>query len=269
MKELKFNIKCILHRKELYIAVLSILLINLFQVYLCVKDFIDYPSHLIPTAEYQFILYNVNVVLSAIIILIFPILFSTVFADATFLENQRKTTNLLYVRFNMKKNIIIRAILSFFITFIICFIGFMFNYLILRIIFGTGNLITPFQDTSFLLHTGDSFFLDNIRIINPRLFVTLISLSVSIIMGLLTMLSYSISSFIKQKVLIYFSPIIFLILWEVIVSFFHFNKSLSVITMLQPFSCYNLFNYVVVCLILIFINLLLLIVKLFQKDVLL
>lgn len=268
MKELKFNIKYILQKKEFYIAILASLLINLFQVCLCVCKFNEYPSHLIPTSEYQFILYNVNVALNSIIILVFPILFSMIFSDSTFLENQRKTTNLLHTRLNLKKNIIIRTILSFVISFIVCFICFMYNYLLLRIIYGTGNLITPFQDTAFLLHKSELFFLDNIRIANPKLFIILISASVSTIIGFLSMLSYLISTFFKQKIVIYFFPLIFLIMWETFISFLE-KPTLSFITMLQPFSYYSIFNYIVACLILLFINIVLLTIKLCEKDVLL
>lgn len=270
MKELKFNIKYLFTKKEFYFAVLITFFINFVHVLLCVNESIRSHSLFEETysGEYQFILYNSLVTLSALIIIVFPIIFSMIFSDLTWLENNRKTTNILHTRLNLKRNIIIRTLLSIFITFLISFLCFLFNYIILRIIYGTGNKLTYFQSTAFHLNTNNSFFLDNMRMNNPVLFTLIINTSVSLVLGLLSAFSYLTSFFVKQRVIIYFIPLIFLILTELIFPNIGIG-SLSFIKLLQPFSKYGITDFIIGIGFLIIINAVLLCLKIFKKDVLL
>lgn len=269
MKELKFNIQYLLKKKEFYLAMLIAFFINLIHVFLCVSESVrlNYTIEGSYSGEYQFILYNAFVTLNVLIIVIFPIAFSMIFSDSNWLENKRKTSNMLFTRLNFKKNILIRALLSIVVTFFISFFSFLFNYIVLRIIYGTGNALTFWQSTAFYLDLDMGWFLDNVRLSNPVLFVMIINISVSLMLGLLSAFSYLVSFFAKQRILIYFIPLIFLIITELILPNIGF-KSLSFIKFLQPFSKYNIADFIMGALILLFINISLLCIRAFKKDVL-
>lgn len=269
MKELKFNIKYLFNRNEFYYALLIVFSVNLIHIFLCIINSMRL-NHFIEesySGEYQFILYNSIVTLHALLIVVFPIVFSMIFSDSNFLENKRKTINMLVVRINLKKNIFIRILSSFILTFLICFFSFLFNYIVLRIIYGTGNTLTFFQGTAFHLDYQTKWFLDSIRINNPVLFVLLINLSVSIMYGLLSVFSYVISFFVRNRIIIYFIPLLFLILTQLLFPLIGF-KSLSFITALQPNSVFNIKSYIMCVCFLLVISASLLYIKLFKKDVL-
>lgn len=195
MKELKFNIKYLLNRKEFYFALLIAFAISLIHVFLCVQESLRLNQFYeeLHTGEYQFILYNVNVNLQGLILVVVPIICSMVLSDSNLIENKLKTTNMLITRINFKKNILIRVLSCILVTSIICFLSFSFNYIVLRIIFGTGNSVVLTQGVAFHLPYLPGFFLDTIRIQNPVLFVILINLCVSLLYGLLSALSYAVS----------------------------------------------------------------------------
>lgn len=269
MKELLFNFNYMVKKREFYFAIISIFLINIVHVVFCVFDTnrLNYFVENCFTGEYQFILYNAHVMFNVLIIIAFPIILALVFSDSSWLEHKNKTINLLNTRFNYKRNIIIRTLLSFFMTFIIAFVGFILNYLLLRIIYDTGNHVTYFQSLSFNLEINNDWFFDTLRIANPSLFVVVISCLVSITLGLLSALSYLLSFFVKQRVVIYFIPLVFLISSELIFSIFDVN-TISFISMLQPFSKLSTYGFVYGALILLCLNIILLFINLRKKDVL-
>ena len=269
MKELKLNIQYLLKRKELYIAICIILLTNLIHVILCVKTNIQLNNVLEQcySGEYQFILYNVEVAFNTFIIIIFPITTSLILADTSWVEKKSKTLNLLCTRLNYRKNIFVRFCLSIFITFIILFIGFSVNYLLLRIIFGSGNTLTYFQGPAYHLVLDSNYFLDNLRIANPAAFVFTINFTVSLLLSLLSGLSYLLSFFIKQRFVIYFISFAFLIITELIFPYIGF-KNISYITMLQPFSHMTVENYISGIMLIIGIQIILLLINIRKKDIL-
>ena len=269
MQELKYNIKYLYHKKELYLSVLLLLSISLLHVFLSIQYCLSLNQvyEEFYSGEYQFILYNVNVNFQGLIMLLIPIICSMILSDASFIENKLRISNILYLRINQNKNIIIRLILCIVLTFIICFLSFMFNYIILAIIFGSGNFATFNQDVSFHLGYLSDFFLDNIRINNAVLFVLLINVCVSFIYGLLSGLSYSISLYLKNRIVIYFVPLLFLIITELLFSMIK-SFNISFMTVLQPFSKLNLSTYFICVFILIFIILFLIIIKIRKKDIL-
>ncbi len=269
MRELKFNINYLFKRREFYIAIIIIFLINLIQVGLCVGETIRLNTFIEESysAEYQFILYNAFITLNVLIIIVFPIVFSLIFADSNYIENKNKITNLLYIRLNYKRNIATRLLLSILVTFIISFLGFLFNYLLLRIIYGSGNRVEYFQSPAFYMNYSQKYFLDNIRIANPVLFTILINIAVSLILGLLSGLSYLTSFLLKHRIAIYFVPIIFLILSELLLPKIGY-ENLSFINLLQPFNQYSVKDYFIGTVTLVSINLLLFLKNIFKKDVL-
>lgn len=265
MKELKFNIQYMFQRKEFYLAIFISFAIQLIHVILNIQFYQSYYLEEIVSGEYQFILYNINISFNAIIVVIFPILFAMIFSDMNVLEDKRKTTNLLCMRLSKKKNILVRLFLSFMVTFGLSLIGFLYNYVLLRIIFGTGNLLSYTQEPAFLLQMDTTWFLDSIRIANPTLFILLISISVSFILGLLSSFSYAAANVINKKVVVYFVPLIFLIGWDILMAAFEIHK-LSFIQFLQPFGAYMMKDYLLGCFLLLVFIFLLIIPKLCEKD---
>lgn len=267
MKELKFNLKYLINKKEFYFAIFITFFVNLVHVFLSIKDSLRLNQFFeeLYTGEYQFILYNTNVNLQALVFVVFPIVCSMILADSNFLENKNKTTNMINNRIRRNNNIWIRLILNIVLTFFICFLSFMFNYIILRIIFGSGNYATFTQDVAFHIDYMPEFFLDSLRINNPTLFVIVINLSVSFIYGLLSGLSYSFSFFVKNKIIIYFIPLIFLISSEL---FFHILglEKFSFFSALQPFSKFNMVSYIICVGILLICTISLIILKIRKRD---
>ena len=178
MKEFKYNIKILLRKKELYYCIIGVLLINAIHVILVINHYS--PNMILKTGEYQFILYNNEVTIMSLVIIALPILTSLVLSDTSWNDKHLGYNNYLYTRLNIKKNIFSRLFLSFITTFIICFVGFILNYLTLRFIFGSGNLITNFQELPYDQVIASEFFLDSIRYYNPILFIILISLHESV-----------------------------------------------------------------------------------------
>ena len=153
MKELKFNINYLLNKKEFYFAIFIALAINLIHVFLSIQDSLRLNQFFeeLYTGEYQFILYNINVNLQALLFIVFPIICSMILSDSNFIENKLKTTNMINNRIRPNRNILIRLLLCVMLTFLICFFSFLFNYIVLRIIFGSGNFATFTQDVAFHL----------------------------------------------------------------------------------------------------------------------
>ena len=269
LREVKYNTKYMLTKKEFYLTLLIVFLINLVHVFLCINESLRlnqfYEEFF--TGEYQFILYNVNVNFQTLLIIILPMVCTMVLSDASVIENKLKTTNMIFTRINYRKNVIIRCFLCFIITFLICMIGFLLNYILLKIIYGSGNYITLTQGVGFDLQPIPNFFLDSIRIANPTLFIMLITVCVSILYGVLVSLSYAVSLYIKNKIIVYFTPIIFIVLIDMI-----FNKlelySFSITTLLQPFGEFGIYNYLLCLICIIVLISLLVFIKIKKKDVL-
>ena len=211
MKELKFNLNYLLHKREFYFVIFVSLFINLVHVFLCIGESTRVGSfyETLHTGEYQFILYNPIVTLTVLLIIVFPISFSLIFSDSNFLERKNKTINMLTPRLDYKKNIFSRLFLTLIITLFVCFLSFLFNYILLVIIYGSGNRVSYFQEAAFNLSFNSSWFLDSLRLSNPIIFTLTINLLVSFMYGLLVTFSYSISFFVKNRVVIFFAPLLF------------------------------------------------------------
>lgn len=237
MKELKFNLRFLLRKKELYYAIIVILLINLLHVIFVVND----SSCLAETCrsgEYQFILNNHFVQFTPMVVLIFPIVCALIFSDTSWCDIKYGTGNLLYTRVNYKRNILVRFLINFLVSFLIVFIGVILNYVTLRFIFGSGNVVTHVQSTGFYLKTLPDRFLESTRLSNPQLYAVLLSGHISLIIALLVTISYSFSLFIKQRIFIYFLPVFIIIFFEFIFAFMGLS-SLSFLQQLQPLTVFN------------------------------
>ncbi len=267
MKEFKYNVMFLLKKRELYFSIVFVFLTNLIHVLLCIDNSFRFNTIIESSfsAEYQFILYNNNVQLSPLIIIVFPILFALAFADSTWIENKNKVSNILNMRLNPRKNFFVRFLISIFMTFIICFLSFLFNYILLNLIYGSGNSKSFFQDLPFDLIANKGWFLDDLRITNPVLFTIVINLTVSLTLGLFSGFAYVCSSFVKHRVIIYFIPLIFVVSFEMISNFIGL-KEISFIKMLQPFSKYGLNHYFIGICFLLLLSLIMLIINCHKKD---
>ena len=268
MKELIYSLKHLYRKKELYSAIMGILLINLVHIFLVIYHN-NYNLHLFCEigykAEYLFILYNLDVNINLVIIIALPILCSTIFSDINWLENNKKITNILYSRLNKKTLIFVRFFLILITTFVIVFCGFMLNYYVLAKIYGSGNALTYFQSPGFYLSSNKYYFIDNLRLISPFWFIVSISAHTSFLISLLSSLSYAISFFIKQRIIIYVFPFLALIGDELILSIFKLDKY-SIIGQLQPFSSFSIYNAILLYVTLLLSCIVLLLLQIRKKD---
>lgn len=269
LKELKYNLKYIINKKELYLSIIGILCVNLIHIFLVIHY--SYNAHAFYEnwykAEYLTILYNVNVLLNMVIIIAFPIISSTIFSDTSWLENKSKMNTILYTRLNYKKLIVTRLFLILFIVFFINFIGFLMNYIVLNCIYGSGNAMTYMQSPAFNLTSNQSYFLDSLRLSNPILFIICISAHVSLIIGLLSSFAYAISFFVKQRVMIYISSFVLIIGTELLLSFLKLNQY-SIVKQLQPFSRFSFKNAITLYFAFIIFSFFLLLLHFKKRDVL-
>lgn len=267
LNELKFNLKLMLKKKELIFAILVALILNIIHVILVISDIKNQQMFLnnYYSAEYSFILYNPLVTFSSLIIIIFPIILTLIFSDIGWREKKDSTITFLHTRINVKRNTFVRIFTIFLVTFIISFISFFLNYLLLSTILQNGTTITFFQELPFDLNYYSEYFLDKLRYNNPFIFCLSINFIISSLIGLLCVFSYSISFWVRQKLVIYFSPLIYMIFSELIFPAIGL-KSLSIVRLLQPFARFS-FNDVIISAIFIFVlSLLILAIKIRKKD---
>lgn len=266
MKELKFNLRYLANRREVYFAFIAILAVCFIHAAMVIYEaqYFEFKQ----TGEYLFILSNSIVSLTPVILLVFPVIGTLILSDSSWLDNNRKTITLLYMRLNYKKNIIVRWGLSILITFLIVFLGLMLNYLILRILFGSGNKIVLAQSMAYNLTPVPHLFLDSIRMNSPTLFVVLASCHVSLLLGLLSGLSYCFSFYVRQRLVIYFQVLLMMFGYEIISSFLKFNN-LSIIRQLQIMSSFTILDVAILYMILIGISIILLVLFFRKREVVL
>lgn len=259
LKELKYNLHVLFKRKELYLSAIILFLISGIQIYLVIQRNIQLTSnsnHIIEntkTAEYLYILYNNDVLLNSLVILAFPILVSTIFSDSFWVEKYNNILVFLCPRLNYKKNVYSQMIISFLASFILAFLALLTNYLVLRFIFGSGNFGDQQASLPFILKEIPGFFLDSLRLQNPTLFTVLCITHVSILCGLISLLNYSLSFFIKNKIVLFVQSIIFIIFMEIICTIFDFG-SLSIIRQMQVMSAYSFIDVLILYSILLLVS---------------
>ncbi len=267
MKEFIYSLKCLIHKKEFYFAIIGILLINLIHVFLVIQFNLNALLETGYKAEYLYILYNPSVNLNMIIIIIFPIICSTILSDINFIEKKEKNNIFLYTRLNQRKLMFSRFLIIIFTVFLITFLSFLLNYISLYFIYGSGNALTHFQNTAFYLTNLKFLFMDSLRISNLPLFLVCITAHVSFILGLLSGLAYSISFFVKQKILIYVFPFLIMLLTEFIFPLVGLG-SYSIVKQLQPLSTFNANNSIALYCVLLLASIILLAVNCKKKDLL-
>lgn len=269
MKEFIYSLKCLILKKEFYFSVIGILLINLIHVFLVIHY--NYNSNILfetgYRAEYLNILYNPSVNFNMIIIIVFPIICSMILSDINFIEKKQKINIFLYARLNQKKLMFSRFIIIIITIFLINFLSFLLNYISFYFIYGSGNAISYFQSPAFYMLSKDFLFMDSLRLSNLPLFLVCITAHVSFILALLSGLSFSISFFIKQKIMIYIFPFLIMILTEFTLPFFSLS-SYSIVSQLQPLSVFKVENSIVLYCVLLLSSIMLLTFACKKKDLL-
>lgn len=265
MKELKFNIRYILNKKELYFSFIVVMMICFVQVLMIIQrsDYFEFCD----TSEYLVLLTNSVEDLSPALILVMPVVTALIMSDSSWLDRKRKTEVMLSVRLDCKKNIIVRWFLSFLITFLLVFISLMINYIVLRMIFGSGNKFVLNQSMAFNLTGVPQLFLDDLRMSDPVLYTIVTSGHVAFILGLLSSLSYSLSFYVKQRLVLYFQVLLIMFGYEIVSSFLGF-ENISIIKQLQIMSFFTLSDAAILYLILLVFSISLLIISLRREVIL-
>ncbi len=236
LKELKFNLNYVMHKRELYFAFIAAMIISLVHIFLIIQgsDYIEFAN----TSEYLILPTNSIEDFSPILVLAFPVIGALIFSDSSWLDRSRKSELMFYTRLNPKKNIICRAFLSFAVTFVLFFIVLTINYLVLYLIFGSGIRYPLDQSYPFNISGISQVFLDELRTVRPILYALIGIGHVSILLGMLSLLSYCISFFVRQRLVIYFQVLLIMFVYEQIVSFVGFQK-ISIIYQLQLMSHFS------------------------------
>lgn len=206
MKELKFNLKYLLNRKELYLAFIIVMWIHL--VYLFTQFQPGLNGMLYPSLEERAILHTIFMnngsLMYILFYLIIPLACNMIFADTSWKDLYENTGNTLYPRIDMKRSIKIRWMLSLVVTFIIVFLGFMLSYMVLISVFKDGYVAIGHGSPAFNIDIYPAL-LKELMIENPFLYTTLEYARISLIISFLSGFGYSISFFIKNKIFVYFS----------------------------------------------------------------
>jgi hypothetical protein len=267
MKEFIYSLKCLIQKKEFYFAIIGILLINLIHVFLVIHYNLNTLFETGYRAEYLYILYNPSVNLNMIIIIVFPILCSTIFSDINFIEKRQKTNMFLYTRLNQKKLIFSRFIIIIFTVFLINFLSFLLNYISLYFIYGSGNALSYFQNSAFYMVSKKFLFMDSLRLSNLPLFLICVIAHVSFILSLLSGLAYSISFFVKQKIIIYVFPFFIMLFTEFVCPLLNLSQY-SIVGQLQPLSVFKVNDSIILYFILLLVSIILLRFSQQKKDLL-
>ena len=260
MKELKFNINYLVQKMELYYAFIGLMTVSFTQIFLVVlrANYLEF----FQTSEYLLLPMNTIEDFGPIIVLAFPVITALIYSDSSWLDRNRKTNNMLYTRLNIKKNIICRVFLSFAVSFMLVFFVLLINYICLRIIFGSGIRITLEQSLPFNINGMNTIFLDNLRITNPTIYAIVSISHVSFLLGMLSSLSYCISFFVRQRLVIYFQVLLIMFCYELIITVTRF-ENISIIKQLQLMSHFTITDALI--LYIIFVILIVILLKIIIK----
>lgn len=267
MKILKYNLLLLEKQKTIYKLICFFIMFSLIDVLLI---FIKQNSQMAfieqsKTAEYLFLLNDPFDRIAPFLIFGFPVLFTLLIVDSTWIELKQGNCAFLYTRLDYFKNIVIRYFLSIVIVFLLSCFCFFLNYLSLSVIFGNGDTLTQFENFAFMQEIAPGFFLDTVRNSNPVLYSILLILHISILYGLLSGISYSLSFLFKNRSLIYVSSIIFIMLFEFLVIVLKV-RPLSLILQLQPFSVFRVEEALILYVFLFLFGISTLCVFLFKKK---
>lgn len=258
MKEFKYNLKLLLIRKEFYIVIIILLLINLVQFCLTkqflTKQFPVLYYEEIASGEFQSLLINENVLFAAYIVIGFPILSSLIFSDSNYHEKVNRSNIYIHTRLNQKKNILSKWAISILVPFAVIFIILMINCIAHTVVYGMGRGLAVNNYLPYNANISKSFYLGNLMMKSPFLYSTAIIAHVSIFCGLLSGLTNAISYKMKNLVSIHLSIVLLILATSILVSFVQLSQ-VSILTMLQPvFSYLTLFDAFIAAGILIALN---------------
>lgn len=269
MKELKFNLRYLFTRKELYIAFITVLLMNLLCNVFTISNGHELTGLLYPQimegAEGQSLLVR-RTYFILLILIVFSIVCSMIFADTSWQDLNENTGILLHTRLNPKKNIIVRWLLSIVVTTLICFIGYMLGYLSLLPIFGSGYTFYEYRYPAYAMILLPEFFMRDILMEQPMLYMSLYSLLSSLMFGIISSISYSLSLFLKHKLSTYFSGFMVVMIWIVLFMILGLERYTSFFAFLENESMKSWMDCCIQLSVMLLISIIPLIVYLFKKE---
>ena len=223
LTNLKYDIKMLLNRKEFYWSICIMLLITTIHLVLNIYTKINFPSingnagnysvfvELLRPYAYQLPLSDIDVPYKYVIMLLFPLLASFIYSDSYITEKKYKVTNYLSVRMQNKKNVISKAIIIFVFSFSIVFIILIFNMVINAMIFPTSNTSDIYGHHIYDLEMVGDSMLEYWRAYQMDTYVVLNLLRFSFITSLISVMTYVISLFINNRIVVNFSPLIIML----------------------------------------------------------
>lgn len=240
MREIKFNLKLILLRKEFYIFILFLLILVFLNTLFSFREAsrVSVYVETIASPENLTLFGGSGFWILPVFLLGVPIFGSIAFCDFDFIEKRGRIDYNLYFRIDKNKNKFVRTFLIFFISFLLIFITLMLDYFLLKIIFGSSLRNTFFySDSPAFLYDANAQYFGNIIYRNSFLYIILLNLYPSLILSFVITLCYSISFYINKKMIIYFIGPIFLIMTDFIGS----NMNIEFLAILENLQ-YNNFN---------------------------
>lgn len=262
MKELKYNLIHLLKRKGFYFAfitVMWIVLLHLLTIFFEGVDGCLYPEFM-NRAEELFVVYNPGIIL-VLMYFIYPIVCSFVFRDVSWMDPYKNPNKIEYLYLDYKKNIVIQWFLTIIVSFLIIFTAFMFEYITLRYVFGSGFVYAGLQHLPFALPIKHDIFMLLVKD-NMWLYAMYTSASVAMIFALLAAIAYSISLYVEKKRFIFIGIVVFMLLFDIL--FTSIGLDLSILNYLSQIYYVQIKEYLVLYVVLFSISFGMMIVKVFQ-----
>ena len=251
IENLKYDMKMLFYRKEFYWSICIMLLITTIHLGLNVYTKLNFGTigdsnqaysvyiELLRPYSYQLPLSDIDVPFKYVIMLIFPLLASFMYSDSYLTEKKNKVTNYLSVRMCHCYSIVSKAIVIFIASFIIVFLILIINMLFTTMIYSTNNTSDIYGHHIYELEmVGDSMF-ESLRAYHMDAFVVMNLLRFSFITALMSVVTYVLSFFIENKIIVNFSPLVIMLVTHLflttigltpysILSVFDFHMSIQV-----------------------------------------
>lgn len=245
MRELKYNIKMLFSRPELYFSIIILQIVSLAQMFLAIRHTINLQMGNMPifvekahAAEQLSLMTNSEVPFRIVLLLVFPVVCSLAFSGL----HQEERINNMKVFFGFRRNnkldLIIKYVLCFIIAYALCMFTVLMNYFILRAIFGSGVFTSNYGGGAILIKDFGHFLFKQ-YISNSTLYMIFIANHISILIGFLSCLSMTISFFVENKIVGYFSTVIAIVLLEIVCFITQINH-LSIMHQLQVVTMYTI-----------------------------
>ena len=211
-------------------------------------------------AEELFVVYNPGIIL-VLMYFIYPIVCSFIFRDVSWIDPYKDPNKIEYLYLDYKMNIVVQWFLTIIVTFLIVFTAFMFEYIALRYVFGSGFVYDESPYLSFALPIrNDTFLLLSNN--NMWLYAMYTSASVAMIYALLAVIAYSISLYVEKKRFVFIGIAVFMLLFDILCAYA--GMQISILNCLSQVYDGQIKDYLILYIVLLSIGLCMMIMKVFQ-----